>query len=120
MSFRDMVAADIHDVFLNTAEFAEHRTVRYDGTTYADIPVVLNGTKESARKQSVSNHDQGLYLVTDIMHVALSDIGGIQPEKGGVIEISTREGGLFMRKYYITQSQNTVGMIRLELGAMDE
>ena len=120
MSFRDMVAADIHDVFLNTSEFAERRTVRYDGATYADIPVVLNGLKQSARKQSVSNHDQGLYVVTDIMHVALSDIGGVQPENGCIIEVNTCEGGVFFRRYYIALSQNTVGMIRLELEAIDE
>lgn len=118
--FRDMVAADIHDVFLNDQEFAEQRTVKYDGTTYENVSVVLNGLKEKDRNQSVVNHDQGLYLVTDIMHCALSDIGGVQPEKGCIIEVSTREGGTFMRRYYIAQSQNTVGMLRLELEAIDE
>jgi hypothetical protein len=119
-AFKDMVSADIHDVFLNLDEFAERRTVKYDGKTYADVPVVLNGLKEKDRSRSVADHAQGLYLVTDIMHVALSDIGGKLPERGNKIEISTREGGTFLRQYYITQSQATVGMVRLELGAIDE
>ena len=119
-SFKDILNQDVNDVFMNTDEFAENRTVRYDGNTYADIPVVMDGPKESAREQSVNNHEQGLYLVTDIMHVALSDIGGIQPEKGCIIEVNTREGGLFFRRYYIALSQNTVGMIRMELEAIDE
>ena len=34
MSFKDMVAADIHGVFLNLDEFAETRNIWYDGTVY--------------------------------------------------------------------------------------
>lgn len=119
-AFRDMVAADIHDVFLNTAEFAEKRTVRYDGNTYTDVPVVLNGIKSKDRNQSAQDHAHGLYIVSDVMQVALSDIGGKLPERGTVIEISAKEGGTFLRRYYIGQAQNTVGMIRLELEAIDE
>lgn len=119
-AFRDMVATDIHDVFLNTDEFAEKRTVRYDGNTYPDVPVVLNGIKSKDRNQSVQDHAQGLFIVSDVMHVALSDIGGKLPERGTVIEVSTKKGGKFMRRYYIGQAQNTVGMLRLELEAIDE
>lgn len=118
--FKDMVDKDIRQVYLNTDEFGELRTVRYDGNTYTDIPVVLNGLKEQDRKMAAVNHDQGLYLVTDIMHCHLSDIGGKLPEKGCIIEINTREGGDFFRRYYISQSQNTVGMVRMELEAIDE
>ena len=38
MSFKDMVEADIRAVFLNTQEFGELRSIRYDGVTYTDIP----------------------------------------------------------------------------------
>lgn len=120
MSFKDMVVADIHDVFLNLNEFAERRTVRYDGKTYPDLPVVLNGIKSRDRNQSVQDHAQGLYIVSDVMHVALSDIGGKLPERGTIIEVSTKEGGAFLRRYYIGQSHNTAGMLRLELEAIDE
>ena len=119
-AFRDMVAAAIHDVFLNTDEFAEKRTVRYDGNTYTDVPVVLNGIKSKDRNQSAQDHAHGLYIVSDVMQVALSDIGGKLPERGTVIEISAKEGGTFLRRYYIGQAQNTVGMLRLELEAIDE
>ena len=36
MSFKDMLADDIHNVFLNVDEFAEKRTVEYDGERYED------------------------------------------------------------------------------------
>lgn len=119
-AFRDMVAKDIHSVFLNVDEFAEKRTVRYDGKTYPDVPVVLNGIKSRDRNQTVQDHAQGLYIVSDVMHVALADIGGKLPERGCIIEVASKEGGTFMRRYYIAQAQNTVGMLRLELEAIDE
>ena len=37
--FKDMVARDNFGVFLNCDEFAEKRTVKYDGATYEDIPM---------------------------------------------------------------------------------
>ena len=57
--FKDMVAADNAAVFLNLNEFAEKRTIRYDGEEYVDIAVVLSGLKEKDRSQSVSDHAQG-------------------------------------------------------------
>ena len=85
MSFRDMVAADIHNVFLNLGEFAEKRTVIYDDVTYdgpehEGIPIVLKGIKEEDRHQLVSDHVQGLFLVSSVLHCARDDLGGKQPE----------------------------------------
>ena len=118
--FKDMVASDIHGVFLNDQEFAERRTVKYNGATYPDIPVVLNGIKQSERKQLVFDHTMGLYLVTDIMHVALSDLGGHMPEKGRKIAISETDVPGYFRTYLVASSQNTVGMLRIELEVTDE
>lgn len=119
--FKDMVAADIHNVFLNTEEFAELRTIRYDGEEYVDIPIVLTGLKEQDRRQLQSDHVQGLYLVTSVLHCALSDLGGKQPEKGGRIEINDEEGGGgFFRRFYVASSVCEMGMLRVELEAIDE
>lgn len=71
MSFKDMLADDIRDVFLNLDEFAEKRTVEYDGERYEDIPAVLSGLKEKDRRQLMSDHVQGLYLVSSVLHCAL-------------------------------------------------
>ena len=92
MSFKDMVAADNHTTFLNLDEYGEKRIVIYDGVTYdgddhEGIPVVLSGLKEKDRRQLMSDHIQGLYLVSAVMHCAISDLGGKQPEKGTRIKI---------------------------------
>lgn len=111
MSFKDMVSDDIHDVFLNSAEFAEKRTIRYgyDSGEYAeeyqDIPVVLIGLTQKDRPVLVSDGDkmQGLHLATDVLHCALSDLNGQQPEKGQRIAINDQEdGGGFFQEFYVT------------------
>lgn len=119
--FKDMVARDNHGVFLNNSEFAEMRTIKYDGATYSDIPIVLSGMKEKDRRQLMSDHAQGLYLVPSVLHCALSDLGGAQPEKGQRIKINDREGGGgFFREFYVASSVCEMGMLRVELEAIDE
>ena len=119
--FKNMVAQDIHGVFLNLDEFAEKRTIRYDGAEYMDIPIVLSGLKEQDRRQLQSDHAQGLYLVTSVLHCALTDLGGNQPEKGQRIRINDQEGGGgFFREFYVASSVCEMGMLRVELEAIDE
>ena len=119
--FKDMVARDNHGVFLNNSEFAEMRTIKYDGATYSDIPIVLSGMKEKDRRQLMSDHAQWLYLVSSVLHCALSDLGGAQPEKGQRIKINDREGGGgFFREFYVASSVCEMGMLRVELEAIDE
>lgn len=119
--FKDMVAADNQSVFLNLGEFAEKRTIKYDGEVYEDIPIVLTGMKEKDRRQLMRDHAQGLYLVSSVLHCAMSDLGGKQPEKGTRIKINDREGGGgFFREFYVAASVCEIGMLRVGLEAIDE
>jgi len=121
--FKDMVAADIHNVFLNPSEFAELRTVKYDGETYTDIPIVLSGLEEKDRDRRTLTHDhaQGLYQVTGVLLCAASDLGGNKPEKGQRIKINDEEGGGgFFYEFYVATSVCEMGMLRVGLGAIDE
>ena len=119
--FKDSVAEDIKSVFLNPDEFAEIRTVVYDGNTYTDIPIVMSGFKEKDRRQTVRDHGQGLYLVNSVLHCHVDDIGGYQPEKGQRIKINDQEGGGgFFREFYVASSVVEMGMVRAELEAIDE
>ena len=126
MSFKEMVAADNRKVFLNTSEFAEYRTVVYDGGRYEDIPIVLSGLNEKDRQRIVMqqgnrDHAQGLYLVTCVLHCAISDLGGNQPERGQPIKINNEEGGNgFFREFIVASSVCEMGMLKVELEAIDE
>ncbi len=115
--FKDMVARDNFGVFLNCDEFAEKRTVKYDGATYEDIPIVLSGLKEKDRRQLMSDHAQGLYIVSSVLHCALSDLGGVQPERGQRIRINDQEGGGgFFREFYVASSVCEMGIFARGIG----
>lgn len=121
MSFKEMVAADIHNVFLNPSEFAEIRTIEYDGERYEDIPITLSGPKQEERQQTVTDHAQGLYRVSAVLHCALKDLDGNQPEQGRSIRINDEVGGEgFFQEYYVASSVCRMGMLRIGLEAIDE
>lgn len=122
-NFKDMVIADNAKVFMNTNEFAEKRTVIYDGVTYTDIPIVLKGLKQEDRPQTVTSgdHSQGIFLVSSVLHCKESDLGGNQPEKGTKIKINhTEGGGGYFSEFYVASSVCELGMLRVELEAIDE
>lgn len=123
MSFRDLVMRDNKSVFCNPTEFADLLHVAYEGITYAGpdgngIPAVLTNAKDKDRRQLSDDHAEGIYRVNATMHVALSDLNGIQPEKGSKLRIS--EDGDYYKTYYIVTSACQVGMVILELEALDE
>ena len=118
--FKDMVAIDNRKVFLNADELGECRTIIYDGMSYSNIPVSMSAIRESSRKQLVSDHIQGLYLVSVVMHCIATDIGGILPEKGTHIKINDKKGGEFFYEFTVASSSDVLGLLRLELEALDE
>ena len=116
--FKDMVKRDIRKVFLNTDEFAEYRTVRYDGEEYPDIQVVLEGPVQEKRDRLSDDHIRGLHMMTAVLYCAQEDLGGKVPKQGSSLEIATREGGTFFQKYYVVASTSHMGMLHVELEAM--
>ena len=118
MSFREMVLKDNLNVFMNLGEFADLRTIVYDGERYEEVPCVMSQLKEQDRHQTESDHAQGLYLVTSVLHFPVEKLGGYVPEKGCRISVTDDTG--FPKQYYVAQSGCDHGMVRLELEAYDE
>lgn len=120
MSFTDTVMSDSRSVFLNTSEFAEKRTVKYDGEIFKDIPVVFTKVKQS--KKNVVGTMEGVHLISAVAHISLSDLNDIVPEQHGWIEFSDGEalGSPFFQRYRIVTSDCEMGMVVLELEAYDE
>ena len=124
MGFKEMVKADNQNVFLDTDFFGELRTVEFDGNVYSGkdgegIPVLISQMKEQDRVTQMSDHEHGLYRVTSVFHCKAEDVDGNIPEKGrkfGIYDPDDR----FLREYYVAQSSCDMGMIRLELEAIDE
>lgn len=126
MSFKDMVAADIRNVFLSTDGFAERRTVIYDGTTYEDIPVSIQNCTENDRPRVTapgsgrggSDSAAGLYLVTAVLYCARSDLGGELPEQRQLLKVKNVDSSFF-KKYTVVSSKDEMGMLRVELRAVE-
>lgn len=128
MTFKDVVRQDIHNVFLNPAELAELRTVRYDGAEYPDIPVSLQEL-EGAERQRLSasgfgrggtDGAAGLHQFSGVLFCALSDLGGAVPKQGNSIQVSTQEGGTFFRRYFVGRVGCEMGMLVIELEGVRE
>lgn len=122
-TFKDCAAAEIEKAFLNTGEFAEERTVIYDGATYENIHVVEVGPKEGKRSSVVQmQHDfgQGLFKRTIIMYCAEKDLGGVKPEQGSYLSVNEKKGGTFYHKFRVVESTTEMGMFRVKLEEVDE
>lgn len=121
MNFKNMAEEDVKNVFLNLTEFAEKRSIMYNGIEYHNVSVVLTKTKEVERPAVVGDV-QGVHLVTAVAHMAQSDLGGIIPEQKRRIDISDGEalGQPFFQRYRIVTSDCEMGMLNLELEAYDE
>ena len=71
----------------------------------------------AAKTQAISDHAQGLYRVSRMLHCDIAALGGKQPEKDCKLGID--EDG-FVRNYYVASSVCEMGMLRVELEAIDE
>ncbi len=118
-AFKGMVKADIKAIFLNDNEFAERRSIIYDGVTYVDILIVLTGAEETERVNVKEiDHMEGVYEVSRILYCDIEDLDGKQPEQGTKIRINDREGGGgYFEEYTVVSSICEEGMLEVKLGA---
>ena len=68
----------------------------------------------------MSDHFQGLFLVSAVLLCLIHDLGGNQPEKGARLEISDPDDATFFRRFYVASSVCELGLLRVELEAYDE
>ena len=122
MSLAELIAADNDAVFLNCSDFAEARSVRYDGERYDDVPMTLTRRKQHELVQLASEHTEGLHIADAVAHFSIRQVNGVLPKPGRWIEISDGEalGAAFFRQYRILVSDCEMGMVRLELEAVEE
>lgn len=115
-----MVAKDNRRIFLNHAQFGDIRTILFDGETYKNVPVQMSSLTQNDRKPSADDYATGIYKVAVVLHCIAADIGGIMPEQGMPIKIADPAHGGFAVRYRILSASDQMGLLRLELEAMDE
>ena len=122
MSFKDQVASDNLDVFLNTDEFADVYTIRYNEKVFENVKAVRRTAQDLPKRGTgsmyIHDYSQGFYLRTDIVHLRRCDIGNYVPETGTKFEMEKDDG--FYERYYVKKSIDDMGMLRLELEVWGE
>lgn len=120
MGFKEMVAADV-GVFINLDEFAEEKSVIYDGKQYR-FAMVLEKNIDKDREQRRDDYAQGINLNTAVAYMAEDAFGGCIPRQGRLISIEDGYalGEIFHQEYRIALCDVEMGIIRLSLEAFGE
>ena len=105
LSFRDCIAADIHQVFLNEDEFAEIHTV--DGKPMRAILDDDGLQQRDAARGGV--HTDGLYQNRRLLYLSKADYGG-RPVPGKALNLDGRI-------WYVVQAEDAAGLLSIELEA---
>ncbi len=110
-NFKQLLAQDLKSTFYRTDEFAELRTVEYDGKI-KKIPVIFTSDSVNNRKISAKDKSEGLHKVSAGVRIQLES-WGITPRKGKTLYIDDET-------YKIGTVASENGEIILELERIDE
>ena len=82
--FKDMIAADVHAVFLNTEEFSDIHNVNG-----VEMPVQEDSNEQIEREKRFNQHMDGLYLNQKLIYVSAADYGPMS-KQGSTIRYDGR------------------------------
>lgn len=87
MTFKEAIAADVHDVFMNADEFSDMHMV--NGVRMA---VQIDSNEQIEREKRMNQHMDGIYKNQKLVYVAASDFGSL-PAQGSKL---TMDGKLYI------------------------
>ena len=82
--FKDIIAADVHSVFLNVEEFSDMHNING-----VDMPVQEDSNEQIEREKRFNQHMDGMYLNQKLIYVAAADCGPM-PKQGSTIRYDNR------------------------------
>ena len=85
MTFKEAIASDVHEVFLNTEEFSDTHLVN-------GVPMACqeDSNEQIEREKRMSQNMDGIYLNQKLIYVAASDYGPL-PKQGSMITYCGRK-----------------------------
>lgn len=104
MTFKDIIANDVHQTFLNIEEFSDMHIVNG-----VEMPVQIDSNEQIEREKRYSQNIDGMYLNQKLIYVAASDYGPL-PKQGSMV---TLDG----RKYRVTDAIDEYGVYSITLEA---
>ena len=102
--FKDLMAEDVHRVFLNLNEFAELHNINGK-----EMSAIIEHAEARKREKRYKDHIDGMYQGLVVLYVAASDYGSLPPEGSYVV--------LDGAKYTVSDADSQDGMYVLTLAA---
>lgn len=84
MNFKDIIASDVHDAFMNTEEFSEMHTING-----VEMPVQVDSNEQIEREKRFNQHMDGIYKNQKLIYVSATDYGPM-PKQGTLIKFDGR------------------------------
>lgn len=83
-AFKDIIASDVHGVFLNTEEFSDIHAVNGK-----EMAVQIDENEQIEREKRFNQNMDGIYVNQKLIYVAASDFGPL-PKQGSVLQLDKR------------------------------
>lgn len=84
ITFKDIIAEDVHRTFLNIDEFSDMHTI--DGK---EMPVQVDTNEQIEREKRMSQNMDGVWLNQKLIYVAADDFGPL-PKQGSILKFDGR------------------------------
>lgn len=84
MGFKDVIKADVHNVFLNVEEFSDMHVI--NGT---EMAVQIDSNEQIEREKRYNQNMDGIYKNQKLIFVAASDFGPL-PKQGSLLTLDKR------------------------------
>lgn len=81
MTFKDIIAEDVHRTFLNIEEFSDTHTVNGK-----EMPCQIDTNEQIEREKRMGQHVDGVYMNQKLIYVAASDFGAM-PKQGSLLKL---------------------------------
>ncbi len=81
MTFKEIIADDVHRTFLNVEEFSDMHAVNGK-----EMPVQIDTNEQIEREKRMSQNVDGVYTNQKLIYVASSDFGPM-PKQGSILNL---------------------------------
>lgn len=103
-TFKELLKADVRNIFLNPAEFGERHRVND-----RIMVIVLDDMENIEREKKMKSNMDGIYARQVLFYVAAEDFGPL-PAQGGLVDIDGQ-------KYVVTDATDEAGMYGITVQA---
>lgn len=104
MTFKDIIKADVHRTFLNTAEFSEAHTING-----VEMACQEDSNEQIEREKRINQNVDGIYKNQKLIYVAASDFGPL-PKQGSLLTYDSK-------KYKVVDAISEDGIYSITLEA---